>query len=553
METSRPRWRRLLLPGAFFLFLAAEFILFDQVGAHHHTGIYPRWHDQIQYLMESYTGYIYSQAQGWREGLWHALINPSAQGTLHDFFAIAIFDLAGPSRSAALSVNMLAFLAWQTAVFIHLLRRTHSPACTWIGVSMVLAARSAWLPGPGSAFDFRLDWLATCMMGLSVVSCLETRSFRSTTGSALFGFCVGLTMLTRFLTGAYMAGAFIIFGLWVLFGPERMRRSANLLLSGLIAAGVAGPLMWLNREWIYNYYLVGHFSGPESAIRSPHWGFFTSVKWFGSTFLTEYIGIFALFLFFAGLLVLVPAILVAAKAPAERGFRIVAPKFSLVPLLTFFVVPATILILHTQKSPYVLGVALPGLLMLLLEPLMRLGQATSNRWVNGVAIAMVSATLIGFIVRIAPNPHPLDFLATAQRVNDFADMMARRCKLADLEEPRVAVDRVTDCLDGQVLRVLCYERHKIWIPFEMMLPMGIIEQPEADIWDHLSQSDFIVLMEEGPPGPWPADAQMDRLRPQVLAWAKAKLTPIKQLDVLGMRFQVYAQQATPLPGDPVRK
>lgn len=553
METSRPLWRRALLPGFFLLFLAAEFLLFDQVGAHHHTGIYPRWHDQIQYLMESYTGYIYSQAQGWREGLWHALINPSAQGTLHDFFAIAVFDLVGPSRSAALSVNLLALLVWQTALFTHLLRRTRSPACAWIGVAMVLAARSAWLPGPGSAFDFRLDWLATCMMGLSVISCLETKSFRSTTGSALFGFCVGLTLLTRFLTGAYIAGAFIIFGLWVLFGTERSRRSANLLLSGTIATALAGPLMWLNREWIYNYYLIGHFTGAESAIRSPHWGIVTSIKWFGSTFLTEYIGFFALCLFLAGLLVLVFGLVVAAKPPTEPGFRFVAPRPSLVPLVTFFVVPATILILHSQKSPYVLGVTLPAVLMLLLEPLMQLGQATRHRWGNGVAAGLVTAALIGFIVRIGPSPHSPDFLATAQRVNAFADMMVHRCKLAELDEPRIAVDRVTDCLDGQVLRVLCYERHKIWIPFEMMLPMGIIEQPEADIWDHLSQSDFIVLMEEGPSGPWPADAQMDRLRPPVSAWAKAKLTPIKQLDVLGMHFQVYAQQATPLPGDPARK
>jgi hypothetical protein len=96
-----------LLVGVF----ALEFFLFDQFGARRHTPVYPRWNDQIQYLTESYTGYESARSRGFVAGLLNALTNPSAQGTLHDFLAIIAFAIAGPSRSAALSLNMLALIA----------------------------------------------------------------------------------------------------------------------------------------------------------------------------------------------------------------------------------------------------------------------------------------------------------------------------------------------------------------------------------------------------------------------------------------------------------
>lgn len=98
------------------LFLA-EFLLFDRLTSRHHAWVYPRWNDQIQYLTEAYTGYEFARAHGLPAALGHALSKPAAQGTLHDVFALLIFALAGPSRSAALSLNMLAFLAWQAVLF----------------------------------------------------------------------------------------------------------------------------------------------------------------------------------------------------------------------------------------------------------------------------------------------------------------------------------------------------------------------------------------------------------------------------------------------------
>src|SRR2546430_14763958 len=201
---------------ALVLFFLFEFLLFDKVGAHHHTRIFPRWNDQIQYLTECYTGYEIARAQGFLHGLWLALINPAAQGTLHDFFAIIAFSLFGASRSAALSLNMLVFIAWQFTLFRLLSEQTRSAALGWAALGLTLCLRTPWAGGPGSAIDFRLDWMAACAFGIALVAAIKTDRFRSPGWSAVFGAAVAYALLTRFLTGTYFFLIYLIFFGWTL-------------------------------------------------------------------------------------------------------------------------------------------------------------------------------------------------------------------------------------------------------------------------------------------------------------------------------------------------
>src|SRR5688500_20319227 len=108
MRTRLHAWLRSPVGWLLVLTFALEFVVFDQFGARRHTSVYPRWNDQIQYLGDSYTAYEFAESRGVVAGLLNALTNASAQGTLHDFFALIVFLVAGPSRSAALSVNVLA-------------------------------------------------------------------------------------------------------------------------------------------------------------------------------------------------------------------------------------------------------------------------------------------------------------------------------------------------------------------------------------------------------------------------------------------------------------
>jgi hypothetical protein len=105
--------------------------------------------------------------------------------------------------------------------------------------------------------------------------------------------------------------------------------------------------------------------------------------------------------------------------------------------------------------------------------------------------------------------------------------------------PRVAVDQVTDYFDGTILSVIGYERHRVWLPFIMQLPTGIAAAPEALLMDHLAQSDFVFVTEDGAPGPWPYDRQMFELRPNLLAWCEAHLRLVERFSVFGRRMALY--------------
>src|SRR5205814_9165835 len=137
---------------------------------------------------------------------------------------------------------------------------------------------------------------------------------------------------------------------------------------------------------------------------------------------------------------------------------------------------------------------------------------------------VAAATLIAgtaFARHLLAPPGDAGFAADARKVNALADQIFTRSRAAGLKDPRVAIDHVTDALDAQVLRVICYERHHVWIPFVMTLPTGIFEEKPALLLERLRQSDFVFLTEDGPIGAWPYDREMRGLLPDTKSWCQA--------------------------------
>lgn len=199
MAGARPSLVRSPTGWALLAAGATEFLLFDQIASRHHSWIYPRWNDQVQYLTECYTGWEYLKAHGFWAGLWQTLINPSAQGTLHDFAGMLAFTVAGgPSRSALLALNMLALIAWQAAWFLAIARGTGSRSLAWTGAALPLLLGWPWNGWAGSMADFRLDHFAMCAFGIAFACAQLIRGFQSRRWSLLFGAAVGFTLLTRF-------------------------------------------------------------------------------------------------------------------------------------------------------------------------------------------------------------------------------------------------------------------------------------------------------------------------------------------------------------------
>lgn len=534
---------------AFWLLLAvcaAEFWLFDQVGARRHTAVYPRFNDQVQYLTESYTAYEFARSRGFVAGLLNALTNPSAQGTLHDVCAVTLFHVAGPSRSAALALNMLALIGWQLALFLALARTTGSRPLAFAAALLPLALAGPWRNIPGSAYDFRLDHLAMCALGITAALALLADGFHSRRGAAWFGIAVGLTLLTRFLTGTYFVLIFAGLAAWVLLSraPGRGVRLGNLLRAAVAAVVIAAPFFWLNYDTVRDYYWIGHYVGPESAIRSQQFGFGRSFTYVFGHVAERHLGLAFGAVALAGA-ALLAAVRTSPRQPANRDAWIVGAIFLLA--------PAAILILHVQKSEVVVGALAPGAVVLVAALWAAAAQRTGAT-ARAAFAAVVTLAVLGLFARaqLTPAFTPAQ-LAELRQVDTFADRIHARWqgrpKTPGQPErgPRVAVDHITDALDAQVLRVVIYERHRVLLPLAMTLPTGIAEPAEADVSGRLANSDFVFVTEGDTVGPYPFDRKLAALRPNVHGWCLANLRPAERFSLLGRRMVLYQRRELPFP------
>ena len=141
---------------------------------------FPRWSDQVQYLDEAYKGFDWMRAHGFAAGVRHVLGHVSPQGSLHGFLALLAFTVAGPSRMAALTVNLLAFVALQAATFFAVRRTSGGYPLAWAAVGLLAAAAGPWAGAAGSATDFRLDWMASCAYGVALAAAVAAGGLRST-------------------------------------------------------------------------------------------------------------------------------------------------------------------------------------------------------------------------------------------------------------------------------------------------------------------------------------------------------------------------------------
>lgn len=539
---------------------AAEFLAFDLYGSRRVTGIYPRWNDQIQYLSEAYLGHEYAKQHGLAAAVWQTVVNPSAQGTLHDVAATVLFAVTGPSRSAALAINLFALLAWQAALFFGIRRTTGSTVLAWCSLLLPLALAGPWQNVPGSAYDFRLDHLGMCAFGVASATALLTRGLRAPGWCVVFGVATGLTLLTRFITGTYFVVIYTALLAGALMRPPRRIRLLGWVAATGAALAIALPVFWLNRETVWNYYYIGHYVGPESAIRNQNFGVGASLHFLGTHLYGRHLGAFFCAL---GAGVLLAGVALrrrnrrndAHPMKAAEPCRRVAPATEGLGIAVLFLLaPVLVLTLHPQKSEVVVSVLSPGVVLLVIA-LWRwaAGPALEKRgrraWPEfGLAIGATAAALAFFIVQqMRTIEHPIT-IANARQVNGLADYIFRITQEAKLESPRVSVDHITDALDAQVLRVIVYERHRVWKNWDMKLPTGIAEPDAGDVRQRVAESDFVFLMTgDTAPGPYPFDRKLAAMRGELLAWCNEHLRRAKDFNLSGIPFALYQRADLPTP------
>ena len=525
--------------GALPLLLAAagELLCFDRLGVHHVTRAFPRWNDQIQYLSEVYAGYEDASAHGLLASLYHSAQLPAAQGILHRLIGIPLLAAFGPHRSAALAVNLIGLLLWQLSLYFLVKSRTKSTPLAWVAFALPLGLRGLWEITPGSMYDFRLDTLAMCTFGLALTGAAASDGFTRRGPSAVFGVAVGLALIARFLTGTYFVvilGALLAV---VAQKTEGRRRIGNLLIAAAIAAAVAVPFFWINRETIWDYYVVGHSFGPESAIRNQHFGFVQSAAYVLGNFGAEFCG--GLFFTVCGAVML----LLLGASRLERAWSAPASRWWLEVGGLFLFAPGLVLLLHDQKSPVVLGILAPGLVLVVVAGLAELAARVGDRRLMGAAAWWAcGVAALSFGHRQLETEDDRRFRREAVAVNRAADEIYQLSKGQRARPPAIAVDHITDALDARVLQVICYERHRVWLPFDMTLPTGIASPQRDDVFARLEKSDFVFLTKNEAPAVYPYDQYLAALKPQLFAWCAAHGTLQREYWVSGRNVALFVRK-----------
>lgn len=98
--------------------------------------------------------------------------------------------------------------------------------------------------------------------------------------------------------------------------------------------------------------------------------------------------------------------------------------------------------------------------------------------------------------------------------------------------------------------MICYERHRVWMPFRMTLPLGLSRAPQALILERMQESDFMFLTESGPIIDYPWDRELRAMLPRTRAWCDAHLRKVGTYEIFGRRIVLYERPVTrrrPLP------
>jgi hypothetical protein len=521
--------------------LALEWTLFQaQVGVHY-AWIHPRWFDQAQYLRDAYGAFEHARSGGFLEGLGAALGRGSAQGALHGAYALPLFAVAGAGRSAALAVNLAAFVLLQAVTFIAVRRVSGSYALGWAAVGLLAAYQVPWSGDAGSASDFRLDWMAACLYGAALGAAILGEGLRSTRGAVVLGALVGLVLLTRYLTAVYFVLIFAGWLAWLLTRREGPGRPARLALAGLIAVGISGWAFWRTRRQIYDYYWMGHFGGPESALRNSHLTLAESLDWLLSESLLRQLGLVACAL---GAGAAVALKLASARRnggeafPGGRGGHAANPW---VPVLLFLAAPAAVLFLHPDKAAQPLEIVAAPLAWVIILVWVRLAPRVEGPVLARIAAGVAALGFAYYGYAQLRDPVPAALQAQYRDENALGDYLFFRSEEAGIFHPRVAVTWVLDGIGADPFELMGWERHGRWLRFVATLPTGLLPAPEGVIRERLSESDFVCLVTRAPVE-WPSDKQMEALLPEMRRWCDANLRRVAALDEAEFSAVIYERR-----------
>jgi hypothetical protein len=544
---------------ALFLAFAAEFFFFRSYVLDWVSPYYPANHDQAGYLEMAYSLHDALAHDGSLQAKIRRLAGwffvPSPQGKLFPVLANVSFMLVGEaSRYAALLPNLACFLILQFTVFYVLKKTCASRSAAFMGAGFLLALHYPFY-WAGSLFDFRMDFMAFCVFGVWAALVAGSSAFASRRWVLLATLVGIILVLLRHVTMVYIGIIYLALLIFVVARafistcPRRreisLKRSLNIVLSGVGILIATAPVLYASRAAIIDYYLVRHFKGADK-IRALEGmmakGTLSYLMYYPNSVI-EHLGPIVLAMLAGLALASIFFFLFVRRGGAKgAGESTAAHDFeNFAFLFLSILVPLVIYTIDISKTPVVAGIVLPSTVLfstlLLFRALADKGEAANTTAFLAAAVIF----LVGFDGQISSYREPYylsarhNNAAITEMYMDVGDM-ATKNKLA---APLIGYDRMADYFTDATITDVYYERGGGYLKIKM--PVKSVEAIDLDeALKYFRSVDFAVFSPTNAGrGSYPFDQAMDEHRPELEKLLADEFVLIKRYGFNNKEFGLY--------------
>lgn len=398
----------------FIFLLLVEFAIFRNYISREIIPFYPKSYDQTVYLLESYKLHENMLFKG--RILKYATQFPLLpQSLLFHVQAALFFLFFGASRFSALMINFIYFALLQTVSFGLFKSLSDKYRYGFIFCGILLTTNSIILSN-----DFRIDFIAACLYGITCAAIIKSHIFLSRRWTWISLGCSVLLIMMRYVTVCYVIGLMGLLFLYYLCSyliypnlTDTKNRLCNLVLFAVGLLIFITPILWLNRDIIYHYYIVGHVTGDEKLMRLtvalnimhvPYTFLFYPKVFFASHFTPTTLIQLGCILILYSFVILYLKYQRHIKAIGKLSFNV---KDNVIFLLLAVFVPTFVLSMDMSKSFLVINIIVAPFIYLLLfiymffsEKLFILLPKLANQLLTCVTIFFLSAGIYSYCMHL---------------------------------------------------------------------------------------------------------------------------------------------------------
>jgi len=496
---------------------------------------YPTGFDQLYYLRTTYSLLEAFSIRGWL-GLFSQLAD-SPQGVSFQIQGALIALVGGPSRTAITSLNLIYFIAMQSTLFWTVMRQTNRPDLAWIAVALSMCLDTLFHRA-GGMYDYRIDFAAMCLYGIWACAITNSLFFRDRHWSVLAGLLGALLVSMRFITITYLAPILLLLFSIIAWRFVRGRRNStqlvNCFISGVVVVMLSVPLMYFARDEIFKYYVVGHITGPEKAIRAAEVGIGSIVghlSYYPGSLLVSHLGSAFTVI---GALAISGSLFGGAQRVEQLRRRL--PDIFMQAVL--IVIPIAVLTANEAKSPVVGNtVVVPVILLIVLVASAPVRRA---HVMSATVLLAFTAGILAFIPNATSRQHSLSVIDRME-VDNINQIIVDYLVENQVLKPRVAFDWVDDYLNAGTIVFDAETRLDTKLSVETTLG-SIFAIAPSDALAATATSDIVVLsdQERGRDVPYPFNQSMKDAWPTLIKYAEANLLEIASGVIDGLPYRIFA-------------